>query len=62
MSSDLKNMSTEKLRRELDNARDDLREDREDMENLPSAARDYSVLEADRDWIYRLEAELDRRG
>ena len=62
MSYDPTEWPIEKLRYELDKAHDDLREDREYQESLPSGARDYSVLESDRQWIRRLEAELDRRG
>ena len=60
--SELSDWPTEKLKWELEKARDDLRADREWQESLPWGAKDGSILESDHEYIYRLEAELDRRG
>ena len=62
MSFDLSTWPTDKLKWELEKARQDLRDDREDQESLPWSQKDGSILEADSKWIYRLEAELDSRG
>ena len=58
----LSTMSMGNLLNELEKAMDDLNDDREYQDSLPSGARDYSVLEADRQWIERIKAEIDRRS
>lgn len=62
MSYDLSKWSMKELLNEYEKAMDDLRDDREYQDGLPSGARDYSVLEADRQWIERLKDEIDRRS
>ncbi len=47
-------LSTAELINELEKAREDLKEDRR-------LGEDSSVINANLDFIYRLEAELDRR-